>query len=383
MTTVGILLVLLVSGLCLEAVVVHRWTSSFRVRVHVGGTRGKSTVVRYVAAVLRQSGYRVLGKVTGEIPTVLWPDGTSQHLHRRGPARVQEQVRMLGLAHKRSCDAVVLECMSLNPLLQALEARILRPTVSVLTNLLDDHREEFGALPHARAEAMCAFFPARAALVSNEQVYGDVVDSCAARVSTRVIRTINDGPALPSELPHGVHGDNIALALAVCQELGIKREAALRAILEEIRKAPLPLRTLATARGTLLFLDGFAVNDVASARRFLDRWRAHIGSVQSIAVILNTRADRPIRSLQFAAWCGTLRDLEHVVVTGTHRARTRRALKESGVDPGRITVWSSAELCQPVDALQGLRLPERCLVVGLGNIAGDGFAIREGLHRWS
>ena len=383
MTTVTILLALLLAGLCVEAIVVRRWTSSFRVRIHVGGTRGKSTVVRYITAALRHSGYRVFGKVTGEIPTVLLPDGTSQRLTRRGPARVQEQVRMLALARKHSCDAVVLECMSLNPLLQTLEARVLQPTISVLTNILDDHREEFGALPRGQAEAMCAFFPSRAALVSNEQVYGDVVDSCATRVSTRVIRAINDGQELPVDVPPGVHAENIALAVAVCEELGIKQDAALQAILEEARVALPPLRTFATPRGCLRFVDGFTVNDVSSATRFLERWRAHIVSVQSITVILNTRADRPIRSLQFAAWCGTLRDLEHVVVTGTHRARTRRALRECGVDPARITVWSSAESRHPVDALQNLHLPDESLVVGMGNIAGDGFAILEGMQQWS
>jgi len=273
--------------------------------------------------------------------------------------------------------------MSLSPLLQALEARMIRPTISVLTNIRDDHREEFGLLPDDRVQCMCSFFPGRSTLVSNEQLYGDRVGATARGLSTRVITARGKETTLLPDLPHGVVEENVLLALAVCKELRIEQDAALPAILAEARRTHSPLYTLTTSRGCLQFLNGFAVNDVSSAGRFLADWQTHAGPARAIAVVLNTRADRPLRSLQFAAWCGTLRNLEHVVVTGTHRARTRRALREYGVNPARITIWSSAETRDPVRALQDLPLPEKCLVVGLGNIAGDGSAIVEGMRRWS
>lgn len=381
MLTAVMMLALMIAGLSVEAMIVRRRVSSIRVRVHVGGTRGKSTVVRYIAAALRDNGYRVLGKVTGEVPTLLLPDGTTAPLRRRGPARVQEQVHVIRLARTLSCDAIVLECMSLNPLLQTLESRILRPTLSVLTNILDDHREEFGPSPLEQAEAMCAFFPAGAPLVSHEHVYADVVAARAAHTSARVIRAeAVEGESL-SGLPSGVHPDNVRLALAACMEMGCERGAAWKAILVEAGKMRSPLSTLSTPRGALQFLDGFAVNDVNSARRFLEQWRPLVTQSGSIAIILNTRADRPLRSLQFARWCGTLAGLERVVVTGSHRARTRRALRKSGVDDRRITVWTSAQVQDPVNALEQLHLSEGCLVAGLGNIAGDGFAILEGIRQ--
>jgi poly-gamma-glutamate synthase PgsB/CapB len=381
MLTAVMMLALMIAGLSVEAMIVRRRVSSIRVRVHVGGTRGKSTVVRYIAAALRDNGYRVLGKVTGEVPTLLLPDGTTAPLRRRGPARIQEQVHVLRLARTLSCDAIVLECMSLNPLLQTLESRILRPTLSVLTNILDDHREEFGPSPLEQAEAMCAFFPAGTPLVSHEHVYADVVAARAAHTSARVIRAeAVEGESL-SGFPSGVYPDNVRLALAACMEMGCERGAAWKTILGEARKMRSPLLTLSTPRGALQFLDGFAVNDVNSARRFLEQWRPLVTQSGSIAIILNTRADRPLRSLQFARWCGTLAGLERVVVTGSHRARTRRALRESGVDDRRITVWASAQVRDPVNALDQLHLSEGCLVAGLGNIAGDGFAILEGIRQ--
>jgi len=383
MVTVAVLLGLVCTALAVEAFIVRARVSALQVRVHVGGTRGKSSVVRYISAVLRQHGYRVLGKVTGEVPTLLLPDGTTSRIHRRGGPRVQEQVNILHLTRRHSCDALVLECMSLNPLLQVLESRLLRPTISVLTNVLDDHREEFGSAPREQAEAVCAFLPHRATLVSNERCWADVVDARARREQTRVIRPDDLPSRWVAALPPGIHADNIGLALTVCGELGIDRESALAAILQEIQRMEKSVYTLDLAGARVQFLNGFAVNDVPSAMRFVAYWRNHLLHRGSIAIILNTRADRPLRSLQFARWCGSLPDLERVAITGTHRQLTRRVLREHGVETRKINVWSPRDARDPVRSLERMQLSTGCLVVGVGNIAGDGFAILEGIQRWS
>ncbi len=383
MVTVAVLLGLVCTALAVEALAVRARVSALRVRVHVGGTRGKSSVVRYITAVLRESGYRVLGKVTGEVPTLLLPDGTTTRVHRRGPARVQEQVNFLHLTGRTSCDTVVVECMSLNPQLQALESRLFRPTISVLTNILDDHREEFGTSTRDQADAVCAFLPRRAVLVSNERCWADVVASHARRKQTRVLQADKLPGRFVAALPPGIHADNVALALTVCGELGIDPDRAMEAILQEIQSTEKPVYAFDLAGARVHFLNGFAVNDVPSTRQFVAYWRNHLVHRGPIAVILNTRSDRPLRSLQFAGWCGSLPDLERVAVTGTHRELTRRALREQGVDNQRIHVWSPDDVRHPVRALERMQLSAGCLVVGVGNIGGDGFAILKGIQQWS
>src|SRR6266403_1708987 len=42
------------------------------VRIHVAGTRGKSTTTRLIAAALRAGGRNVLAKTTGSAPTRSW-----------------------------------------------------------------------------------------------------------------------------------------------------------------------------------------------------------------------------------------------------------------------------------------------------------------------
>jgi len=45
------------------------------IRVHVNGTRGKSSVTRLIAAGLRAGGRKTVAKITGTLPRVVLPDG--------------------------------------------------------------------------------------------------------------------------------------------------------------------------------------------------------------------------------------------------------------------------------------------------------------------
>src|SRR5947209_3006146 len=83
------------------------------VRIHVAGTRGKSTTTRLIAAGLRAGGRRVLAKVTGSEPRLILPDGSEEAWPRRGPASVREQTRLLARAAKLHADTVVVECMAI------------------------------------------------------------------------------------------------------------------------------------------------------------------------------------------------------------------------------------------------------------------------------
>src|SRR3954471_10732401 len=53
------------------------------VRIHVGGTRGKSTTTRLIATGLRAGGVRVLAKTTGSEPRLILPDGSETTWPRR------------------------------------------------------------------------------------------------------------------------------------------------------------------------------------------------------------------------------------------------------------------------------------------------------------
>src|SRR5512136_871056 len=117
---------LLLSGLTLlllalggaEVWVLRRRLKGIPIRIHVNGTRGKSSVVRLIAAALREAGIRTLAKTTGTLPTLIHPDGREEAIRRRGPSRIQEQIGFIKKAARMRVEAVVVECMALDPSLQ-------------------------------------------------------------------------------------------------------------------------------------------------------------------------------------------------------------------------------------------------------------------------
>ncbi|SVE24307.1 uncharacterized protein METZ01_LOCUS477161, partial [marine metagenome] len=51
-------------------------------RIHVNGSRGKSSVTRLVAAGLRSGGLKVLAKTTGSAPRIIDENGKDLVIHR-------------------------------------------------------------------------------------------------------------------------------------------------------------------------------------------------------------------------------------------------------------------------------------------------------------
>jgi poly-gamma-glutamate synthase PgsB/CapB len=286
---------------------------------------------------------------------------------------------MLMLAHRLRCDAVVLECMSVAPALQELESRLMCPTVSVLTNIREDHREEYGSSPEGLIEGLCAFIPRNGLLISGEIAHEHAARVHAERQGTRVLHPTPADVEAAALLPAEAHRENAALALAVCRELGIPEATALAGIAESARASERELISLPIGEGVINFLNGFAVNDVPSARKFLDRWAARLGGWTSLTILLNTRTDRPYRSIQFARWCATLPDLHCTVLLGSHAVRARRELLLAGMDGTRVTIWTRREIADLHRHLAALQTGPRGVIVGLGNIAGDGFRILKGL----
>src|SRR5260370_267553 len=68
------------------------------VRIHVAGTRGKSTTTRLIAAGLRADGLRVVAKTTGTEPRRSGPHGSEVAWPRRGPPSVGEQTQVFARA---------------------------------------------------------------------------------------------------------------------------------------------------------------------------------------------------------------------------------------------------------------------------------------------
>ncbi len=377
-----VLLLAVLILLVAEKLVVHRGTRRIATRIQVNGTRGKSSVVRYIAAGMRASGRTTFAKVTGIRPLLISPGGKATIIPRHGGARVQEQFRIIRRAARAGADCLTLECMSITPELQRLESRHFRPQIYVLTEIRDDHREKLGADITEQIEAICSAIPANAAVVTGAGQHLATVKRYAEARNSRVV-VIPTPDELDQEiLPDGVFAENIALAMTACRLAGADADKAARGIHEETQQH----RTRAievVADGTqVLFINGFAVNDVPSAQSFLDSWRRRYPTLKNVAVIFNARADRPLRTKTFAEWFGHLPNLRKLILVGDHVGYARRAILRNGTPAENVVVWSRRRLHQARELLTAMSLRD-ALVVGFGNISGDGFKIVDAMHTWT
>jgi len=93
---------------------------SIPIRIHVNGTRGKSSVTRLIGAALRAGGISNITKVTGTFPRLIIEDGSETYIHRKASANIIEQLSIVKFAASRKVQALVMECMALQPQYQTI-----------------------------------------------------------------------------------------------------------------------------------------------------------------------------------------------------------------------------------------------------------------------
>lgn len=171
----GALLVATATGLlarlgALERVAHQRKLARIPIRVHVNGTRGKSSVTRLIAGGLRAGGIRTCAKTTGTLPRMILPHETEYPVFRPSRANVIEQLRIVRTAEEHQAQALVMECMALIPFLQWLcEFRLVNATHAVITNARPDHLDVMGPGEQDVALALGGMIPAGKKLFTCEQ----------------------------------------------------------------------------------------------------------------------------------------------------------------------------------------------------------------------
>jgi gamma-polyglutamate synthase len=309
----------------------ERCREKIPLRIHVNGTRGKSSVTRLVAAGLRAGGLRVLAKTTGSSPRLIRADGSEELLKRRGPANIRENLGFLRAAAFAGADAVVVECMALRPDLQwTLEHRIIKSHIGVITNIRSDHEDIMGKGLGAVAKALAQTIPSHGTLVTtvkNAALLREV-GGCSSESALHLAPE-----SLPEEylspFPYEVFTENVALALAVCQHCGVESATALEGM---HRAGPdagnARVHRFAWGNKTVCFINAFAANDPDSTMLLWNRFTEE-DAVTTI-VILNARADRRFRTMQLcrlleAIHCGL------VVATGDSSFVKRHLRLSAGI----------------------------------------------------
>lgn len=361
----------------------RRYLARIPHRIHVNGSRGKSSVTRLIGGALQAGPFRVVVKTTGTAPRFITPDRREIPIFRPGKPNIIEQIKVVREAARLGADILVTECMAITPeYIQALEDRLIRSTVGVITNVREDHLDVMGPTVYDVAVHLALSLPRNGIAFTTEQRYVHVLEQEARKRGTRLVRVeVDVSPEEMARFDYIEHAENVALALAVARHFGIPREQALKGML---RMPPDPgvLRewVLNMDGLTVWFFDAMAANDPDSTLKITEMARNRHPGVPLVALLV-LRPDRPQRTEAFARLLGSRLRAERYLVVGSPTAYVVRELRRKGV---RETVVAALEKPEGPEVVETLRriLEENALVVAMGNHVGLGEAIVEELHRY-
>jgi len=378
LTTFGLLALLGVT----EFILHRKRLAKIPIRIHVNGTRGKTSVTRLIAAGLREAGIRCVAKTTGTVPRFILPNGREVPVYRPGGANIIEQKQAVTMAAAQRAEALVVECMALQPQLQWLsEAKLIRATHGVITNARPDHLDVMGPTEEDVARALAATVPSDGVFLTAEKKHRSFLQQVAEdrrsrfRAAQDLTRPITNFDM--QAFPYLEHEENVQLALAVCEELGVDAETALRGMW---RAKPDPGAMIEASieffGRRLVFVNGFAANDPISTKYIWEQSLERHRDLKRRIAVFNCRADRADRSEQLAESYAHWVQADEVVLLGTGQYIFARAAVKSGLDPTRLVFVDRSHPADIFEILLGLA-ESSALVMGLGNIAGPGLALAE------
>lgn len=335
--------------------------------VHVNGTRGKSTVSRLIEAGLRAGGLRVFCKTTGTDPMTIDVNGREELLCRRGKANIKEQIAVLRRAATQNAQVLVVECMAITPEFQQTSQHdILRADIGVITNVRRDHMDVMGDTLPRIADALCHTVPRRGILFTAETVMTEWLKAAVEKNGSCFICTRVRGDEGTIDFP-----ENVALALAVCEELGVPRETAF-AGMQHFSRDPYALSLYRL--GKAAFIGGLSINDIQSVCMVWEKLCAeHSWQNKRLMLLINNRGDRASRTEDMLRVCTALRPAE-VWLLGASRGYMKRGLKRKLPDVAVRELAGGTDIA--VDSLT-----EDQVIFAIGNIAGDGRELMEHVRR--
>ncbi|MFI3188684.1 hypothetical protein BCS42_05245 [Crenothrix sp. D3] len=284
------------------------------------GTRGKSGTERIKAALINALGHSIISKTTGCEAMFLHahPFGTLREMFLFRPydkATIWEQHALVLLADKLNCEVFLWECMGLTPsYVDILQRQWMRDDISTITNTYPDHEDIQGPAGVNIPEVMTNFIPHNKSLITSEEQMCPILRAAAKQRNTR-FRSVGwlEAGLLADDVlarfPYDEHPFNIALVLALGDELGVDHDFALKEMADRVVADIGVLKTFPAApwrSRRLEFVNGMSANerfgclsnwtrcgfDTLSLAQNPDTW---------ITIVVNNRADRIARSRVFAS----------------------------------------------------------------------------------
>ncbi len=350
---------------------------SIPIRIHINGTRGKSSVTRLIGAALREGGIKTITKVTGTYPRIILENGCEVAIYRKADANIIEQLSIIKLASKREAQAIVMECMAVQPQYQWItETKMLYSTLGVITNVRLDHIDVMGYTLPEIAEALGNTIPKNQNLFTAEKnLYNKLKEISEKRNS--IIHLADENLVTEDEMKgfsYIEHKENVALALAVSEHIGIDREVALKGMYKAVPDAGALKRSIVNVfQKKINFFNAFAANDPQSTLMIWNKVKEEIGLRGVKIILLNTRQDRLDRAKQLTGMIGLeLKDqFDYLILIGQSAEVVEELAVTSGIKRNKIVNlgWTKPEVV--FEAILAYTT-EQSTVVAIGNMGGMG-----------
>ncbi len=294
-----LIVILLIVGL-IEFNIHKKNLHKIPIRIHVNGSRGKSSVVRLIAAGLRSGNLKTFAKTTGTSPRIIDQYGNDKYIHRLRTASIGEQISLIRYFAKEKPDALVIECMAVNPQYQWIsEQKIVRSTIGVLTNVRPDHLDEMGISMDQITKSMANTIPFDGIMVTSEDKKNNILNQISESRNTKFYTAdekINDQDIV--NFKYLEHKENISLALKVCELCGVNKKEALEGMnLCKPDPGALTVWKIKLENDFFKFINAFAANDPSSTLKTWDMINNNLHP-DKFAIFLNARIDRQYRTIQ-------------------------------------------------------------------------------------
>jgi len=350
-------------------------------RIHVNGTRGKSSVTRLIAAGLNYGGIRTVAKTTGGVATIILEDGSEQEIVRRGIPNIKEQLGIVRQAAQQHAECLVVECMAVRPELQRIcEHKIIKSHIGVITNVRRDHLDKMGPELVDVARSLSLTIPKGGHLFTTEKRFTDVLAERAKQVDC-TLHTVDSEQSLDGHELNGFNylenAENLALALNVCEHVGVDRNVALQGM-KNLRAHVDVLQQFELERdGKIIhFVSAFAANDNESIVQVFAKLHLSPDNEKPLIVIVNLRADRPQRAHDLGELLGEELKADYFLLVGELTHAVKRIAIRNGCPKEKLLKIKRADPHRVITEI--LRLtPQQSVGVGIGNMGGFGRAMSD------
>ncbi|CAM3137962.1 poly-gamma-glutamate synthase PgsB [Staphylococcus argensis] len=353
------------------------------VRININGIRGKSTITRLIYGMLREDEYRVIGKTTGtDARMMYWFTPREYPVYRKPQgANIGEQRDIIRKVVKQKANALVNECMAVNPDYQiTFQKDLVKANIGVIVNVMEDHMDVLGPTLDEVAQAFTATIPYNGHLVIMKDDYTDFfIKEAKKRHTTPIVvdkNTISED--FLRRFDYLVFPDNVAIAIGVAEALGIDQETAERGMLNAPPDSGAVNIEYFTANNTTnVYVNAFAANEPQSTKAILNKVESYNYPYTKKVVILNCRGDRVDRTRMFAENFIAEVDYDTLICTGKSTQLVTEIMRSQ--PDKKYLNFEGHDIHDVEEAV--LHEAQNALIFCVGNIHGHGKQIAQYIER--